>query len=136
MARRLPPVALVLAALLAQSRDRHELAFYLLVAAVPAAAVVALAAFGDLVESTGASPGALRARLAAALDALALALIVLSAAVRGQAPQDVGVPPLAASALVACLVVFAVQAFAALSAGTSLSAAIRVREDEARAGLR
>jgi hypothetical protein len=135
MSRRLPPVALVLAALLAQSRDRNELAFYLLVAAVPAAAVAALAAFGDLAERT--SGRGARARLAVGLDVLALALIVLAAAVRGQAPQTGDVPALGASALVACLVVFAVQALAALlAAPPALPAPVRLRDEDARAELR
>jgi hypothetical protein len=102
-------VALVVAAAAADGRELHEVAFYLLVAAVPAAAVSALSLFGDVLDL----PGDGAVRLQAALAALGLVLVLLAAAIRGQAPVT-EVPQLAASALVACLGVFGFQMLAAL----------------------
>jgi hypothetical protein len=114
MGRRAFPVALVLAAGLADVRELHALAFYLLVAAVPATAVSALAFFGDLVDRPGNAPGVTLARVQVALTTLGLMLIVVAAAARGQAAVASGVPPLGVSALVGCLGVFAAQGMVAL----------------------
>ena len=115
MARRALPVGLVLAAALADVREMHPLAFYLLVAAVPAMAVSALSFFGDLVETPGRAAGEAAARLQAFFAALGLALIVLAAATRGQSALETGVPPLGVSALVGCLAVFALQGLVTLA---------------------
>jgi hypothetical protein len=121
MTRRVLPVGLVLAAALADVRDLHELAFYLLVAAVPAMAVSALSFFGDLVETPGGAAGETAARLQAFFAALALVLTVIAAAARGQSALQSGVPPLGISALVGCLGVFTFQGLVtlALAAGRS-----------------
>ena len=108
VSRRALPVLLVVAAGLADSFQLHEAAFYLLVAAVPAAAISALAVFGELVELPGGGPGETRARVESLLAGLALVWVVVAAAVRGNATGD-AVPALGVSALVACLVVFAAQ---------------------------
>jgi hypothetical protein len=112
--RRLLPVALVVAATWADSRSLHELAFYLLVAAVPAAAVSALSLFGELVDLPGGAKGEGRTRLETALASLGLLLLLVAAAVRGQA-AGADVPPLAVSALVVCLLVFGAQALTAVA---------------------
>jgi hypothetical protein len=113
VARRLLPVALVVAATWADSRGLHELAFYLLIAAVPAAAVSALSLFGELVELPGGAHGEARTRLETTLASLGLLLLLVAAALRGQGTET-EVPPLAVSTLVACLLVFGAQSLTAL----------------------
>jgi hypothetical protein len=76
--RRLLPVVLVAASAVAQALGYEVASFYLLVAAVPAAAAASLAAFGDLVEH----PAVLRLRVETALTGLALASLVAAAAIR------------------------------------------------------
>ena len=114
MGRRLLPVALVAAAAWADSRELHELGFYLLVAAVPAAAVCALSLFGDLVDLPARAPGEARTRLETTLASLGLLLLLVAAALRGHG-AEVDVPPPAASMLFVCLVVLAAQALTALA---------------------
>ena len=113
MGRRLLPVALVVAATWADSRDLHELGFYFLVAAVPAAAVSALSLFGELVEVPARARGEGRTRLETALASLGLLLLLVAAALRGHG-SEADVPPLAVSMLVACLLVFGAQALTAV----------------------
>jgi hypothetical protein len=109
MARRAIPIGLVIAAAAADGAGAHELAFYALLMAVPAAAVVALAEFGEVLEGAGD-------QLRAVLWALVLALVVLGAAARAPAVTEGAVPSLARSTLLACLAVFCVQAVVALAA--------------------
>jgi hypothetical protein len=106
MARRALPALLVAAAALADALGAHRPALYALLAAVPAAAVAALAAFGDVLDGDSAASR----QLQALLSALALALIVGGAVVRSPAILDPGVPTAAASALVAALAVLALEA--------------------------
>jgi hypothetical protein len=109
MTRRAIPVGLVVAAAAADGAGAHELAFYALLLAVPAAAVVALDTFGALLDGA-------RDHLHALLWTVVLALIVVGAAVRAPAVTEGAVPALARSALLACLVIFCVQAVASLAA--------------------
>jgi uncharacterized membrane protein YoaK (UPF0700 family) len=109
MARRAIPVGLVVAAAAGDGAGAHELAFYALLLAVPAAAVVALDAFGELLDGA-------HNHLHALLWTMVLALIVIGAAVRAPAVTEGAVPTLAHSALLACLVIFCVQAVASLMA--------------------
>jgi uncharacterized membrane protein YoaK (UPF0700 family) len=109
MARRAIPVGLVVAAAAADGAGAHELAFYALLLAVPAAAVVALDAFGELLDGA-------HNHLHALLWTVVLALIVIGAAVRAPAVTEGAVPTLARSALLACLGIFCVQAVASLMA--------------------
>ena len=74
MGRRLLPLGLGVAAVLAQAVGESAIAFYLVIAAVPFTAVSGLASFGELIER----PGVARLRLETA--AAALALVVLLAA--------------------------------------------------------
>jgi hypothetical protein len=97
------PVMLLAGALLVDGR----VAFYLLVAAVPAAAVAALLLFGELVEL----PGRWGLRLDVTLAALGLLCVVVAAASRGQAPEAA----LAGTAAVAALAVYGAQTVAALT---------------------
>jgi hypothetical protein len=109
MARRAIPVGLVVAAAAADGAGAHELAFYALLLAVPAAAVVALDTFGELLDGA-------QNHLHALLWTVVLALIVVGAAVRAPAVTEGAVPALARSALLACLAIFCVQAVASLMA--------------------
>jgi hypothetical protein len=109
MARRAIPVGLVIAAAAADGAGAHGLAFYALLLAVPAAAVVALEAFGHVLD--GADE-----HLHALLWTVVLVLLVVGAAVRSPAVTAGSVPGLARSALLACLAVFCVQAVVAAAA--------------------
>ena len=107
MARRGLPVALVLTAAAADGVGAHGLAFYALLAAVPAAAVAALDAFGDSLAEAGSG-------LHALLWAIVLALTVTAAAVRAPLLAEGTVPALGRSAVVACLAIFCLQALLGL----------------------
>ncbi len=109
MALRGLPVALVLVAAVADGAGAHGLAFYALLAAVPAGAAAALDAFGDALAQEGS-------RLHAALWGVVLALTVTAAAVRAPALAEGTVPALGRSAVVACLAIFCVQALIGLVA--------------------
>ena len=101
MLRRALPVLLVAAVAAADGAGAHHLAFYVLLAAIPALAVTALGAFGDYVEGSGGGR--------ALVSGLALALAVLGTAVRGQIPGEETVPAVAVSALAACLALLACE---------------------------
>jgi hypothetical protein len=94
------PALLVVLAAVADGRDAHELAFYALLGAVPFAAVAAIAAFGDQLDSRDGAVGALQAML----WGLAVVLLVVSCSARSGAVH--GVPPIAVSTVVGCLGVF------------------------------
>jgi hypothetical protein len=98
MARRLLPGLLVFAALLADVGGNHGLALALLFFGIPAAFVLVLDCYGDLLEErcNGLRPF---------LAGLSLLLLVLSAALRSPAVVG-GVPQLALSSLVAALVLY------------------------------
>jgi len=95
----------VVAAALADARGAHGLAFDALLAAIPFAAVSALAGFGDYLEQRDDAIGGLQALL----WTLALALLVISCAARSPETQTHALPPLGASALVGCLAVLALK---------------------------
>ena len=98
-------IGLVLVAGLADAAGVHSLAFYALLLAVPATAAAALTALGAAFE-----PGDPRAIGRAWVQATALTLVLVSAAVRAPFRDADSVPRLATSALVACLLLFAGQA--------------------------
>jgi hypothetical protein len=99
MARRALPALLALIALLADASGSHGLALGFLLAAIPAAFALALECYGDALE---ARCGGLRPLVAAG----GLVLLVLSAALRSPAVVG-GVPRLAVSAVVICLLLYA-----------------------------
>lgn len=103
------PVALVVAAAAADGAGMHGVAFYALLAAVPAVAAAALSAYGDALERG-------RGRVQAYLWGAVLALTVVGAAARAPALAEGTVPSLARSAVVACLTIFCAQAIAGLVA--------------------
>jgi hypothetical protein len=102
---------MALLAAIADARGAHGLAFDALLAAVPFAAVSALVSFGGYLEVREDAVAGLQALL----WTVATALLVLSCAVRSPATETGALPPLGASALVACLAVFAIKACVAVA---------------------
>jgi hypothetical protein len=96
-------IGLVLLAGLADAAGGHRLAFYLLVVAVPAISAAALGALGAAFE-----PADSRAVARAWLQTAALGLVLVSAAARAPFRGE-GVPRLAISALVVCVLLYAAQ---------------------------
>jgi len=88
MGRRLLPALLVVLAALADGRGAHGLAFYALLGAVPFAAVAAIAAFGEQLDSRGDAVAAMQALL----WGLVVVLLVVSCSARSGAPVHVAVP--------------------------------------------
>jgi hypothetical protein len=99
----------VLLAASADSYGTHALAFDALLGAVPFAAVAALASFGDFLDTRNDAVLGIQSLL----WGLAVVLLVLSCAMRSASVG--GVPPLAISSLVACLVIFAIKTVLALA---------------------
>jgi len=104
--RKALPGILAVAAALADAHGSHGLAFDLLLAAIPFAAVAALITFGTYLEERGNSVLGLQALL----WTLALSLLVLSCAARSTASSTDTLPALGWSALVGCLGIFAIKA--------------------------
>jgi len=99
MARRALPALLALIAFIADLSGSHGVALGFVLAAIPAAFALALECYGDALE---ARCGGLRPLVAAG----GLALLVLSAALRSPAVVG-GVPRLAVSAVVLCILLYA-----------------------------
>jgi hypothetical protein len=94
--------ALVLVAAVADATSSPQLAFYALLAAVPATAACGLSVFGELLEEDGRIAQAL-------LWALVLTLVVTGAATRSPTLLDGGVPVVGATALTACLALLSLE---------------------------
>ncbi len=104
--RELLPVGLVLLVGAGDATGAATLSFYLLLAAVPAIVVAGLASLEELVQ-----PGALPNRRAVGmLHVVTLLLVLVSAALRAPVRAEGALPQAAVSAVIACLVVFAIQA--------------------------
>jgi len=103
--RELFPAALVLLATIVDAAGVPSLAFYCLLAAVPAIVVAGLAALEELVE-TDALP---HRRLIGKLHVLTLLLVLTAAALRAPLRAEGTVPRAAVSAVIAALAVFAAQ---------------------------
>jgi hypothetical protein len=101
--RRLLPALLVVLAAFADGRGAHGLAFYSLLGAVPFAAVAAIAAFGDQLDSRDDAVGTLQA----ILWGLVVVLLVVSCSARSGALH--GVPPVAVSTVVGGHGVFGIK---------------------------
>jgi hypothetical protein len=106
MARRVLPALLVVGALFADLRGHHGLALTVLLAAIPAAFVLALDCYTDVL---GGRCGAARPICAG----VSVLLLVLSAALRSPAVVG-GVPQFSISALVITLVIYAAISLGAL----------------------
>jgi hypothetical protein len=100
--RRVLPGLLAVAAVYADVRGSHGLAFDALLCAIPFAAVAALEGFGAFLDERADTLLGVQA----VLWALALGLLVLSSAARSSATEAHTLPALGASALAAALVVF------------------------------
>jgi hypothetical protein len=119
MARRALPALLALIALVADLSGAHGVALAFVLAAIPAAFALALECYGDALE---ARCGGLRPLLAGG----GLVLLVLSAALRSPAVVG-GVPRLAVSAVVLCLLLYAA---ALLGAFLPARAVVRITAPE------
>lgn len=119
MTMRLASVTLVLGAAIADAASLHALAYYALVAAVPAIAVAALGSLGDVLDGSATDP---HDRGIAVLTALALPFVLLAAAVRAPLIAEAPPPAIGITAVVVALAIFAVQALLGATA-----AAPRVR---------
>jgi len=108
MARRALPALLALVALVADLSGSHGVALVFVLGAIPAAFSLALECYGDALE---ARCGGLRPLSAAG----GVVLLVLSAALRSPAVVG-GVPRLAISAVVLCLLLYAGTMLGALVA--------------------
>lgn|GEM_PF-1599691 len=117
--RRVIPVLLVLAAAAADAHGAFGLALDALLAAVPFAAVAAIAAFGGYLDRRDDPVAALQALL----SGLAVVLLVASCEVRSNALH--GVPPLGVSTMVGCLGVFVTKAAVAAAPHLRRLAALR-----------
>jgi hypothetical protein len=113
------PAVLVTIAAIADARGAHGLALDALLAAVPFAAVCAIAAFGGYLDRREDPVVALQALL----WALSLVLLLVSCEARSSAIN--GVPPLAVSSLVACLGIFAIKVSVAAAPYARRLAALR-----------
>lgn len=92
----------MLTAALADAAGSPQLAFYALLAAVPAAAACGLAVFGELLDDRGQIMQGL-------VWALVLTLVVVGAAARSLALVEDGVPVIGATALTACLALLSLE---------------------------
>ncbi len=129
MLRRTLPVALALAALLADGRGAHGLAGYVVLCAIPAGFTAFLAACDDKLARScgGAGP---------ACAAFALALLVTSAAVRSPSLGTDVVPAAAVSALVAAVAAYVLQGAVALFVPAPAPARARRRREREAEPLR
>jgi hypothetical protein len=125
MARRVLPAALALAALAGDLSGHHALALVALLCAIPAAFALTLDCYGDALE---ARCGGVRPLVAGA----ALLSLLLSAALRSPAVVG-GVPQLAVSAIVLCLLLYSGQALAFLLALEAPSGSVRMGRMEQQA---
>jgi hypothetical protein len=98
MGSRLLAPGIALAALLAGLAGVHGLAFWLVLAALPAAAAFAFVAISDALAGEGALGGI--------TASVALVLLVLGSAVRENAPRGGHVPALAVSSVVMALLCY------------------------------
>jgi hypothetical protein len=107
MAARAAALASMLAAAGADAAGGHRLAFYVLLIAVPAAAIAGLDRFASAVDGDGE-------RRQAVVCAVALALVVLSEALRGPHLPENAAPALATSALLVAVALLVAQALRGL----------------------
>lgn len=103
---RLATVALVLAAVGADAAGSHAVAYYALVASVPAAAVAALLALGAILDGRANEPAD---RASAALSAVLLPFLLLATAVRAPLLAEGPPPAIGVVAILCCLGILALQ---------------------------
>jgi hypothetical protein len=122
MARRALPALLALIALVADLSGNHGVALGFVLAAIPPGFVLMLECYGDALE---ARCGGTRPLFAAS----GLALLVLSAALRSPAVVG-GVPRLAVSAVVLCLLLYLGAFVGALTAAQPVRPRLEEAEPE------
>jgi hypothetical protein len=117
VARRAVPAGMVVAAAFADGSGSASAGFYAFLALVAVAAVIALNAYGELVEAP-AVPGedATTRRLQALLWAVLLGFAVLGAAVRAPAVGENSVPHAGTTVLIVCLLVLCTEGIVELVA--------------------
>ncbi len=115
MGARAIAVVLIGAAVLADAAGAHDSALYLLLGAVPMVGVAALVALGDVIDAHELG-GKIAASLQAFLSLLALLFALVAAASRSGTIGDSTMPAIGVSALLGCLIAFALQAAVALLA--------------------
>jgi hypothetical protein len=98
-------MALVLLVTVTDAADAPTLSFYLLLAAIPAIVVAGLA----LIEELYLDGAREHCRLIGVLQVPTLLLVLVSAALRAPTRAEGTVPQAALSAVIACLVLFAIQ---------------------------
>lgn len=103
MGSRLLAPCIALAALLGDIAGVHGLAYWLVLAALPAAAAGAFVGISDALAGQGALGGV--------TASLALVLLVAGSAVREGAPQGASVPALAVSTIVTALICYSLPGF-------------------------
>jgi hypothetical protein len=99
MARRWLPLSLALLAAALDASGSHGLAFHALLVAVPAAAVGALGAFGELLDLRADDRAETPLYLLPLLSAMGLVLLVVTATVRAPAIADATTPAIATNLL-------------------------------------
>jgi len=100
-------VALVLLATCTDALGAPTLSFYLLLVTVPAIVVAGLAAVEEQLQAEEPLP---HRRAVAMLHVVTLLLVLAAAALRAPLRAEGAVPQAAVSALIACMVVFGIQA--------------------------
>ncbi len=98
-------MALVLLVTVTDAAGAPSLSFYLLLAAVPAIVVAGLAAVEELLQDTVLA----HRRAIGMLHVLTLLLVLAAAALRSPVRAEGTIPRAGISAVIACLVVFAMQ---------------------------
>ncbi len=101
MGSRVLPFSLAGCALLADVAGSHQIAFWIVLLAIPCAAAAAFVGAGDVMDGKAAW-------LRGITTGLALAALVLGSAVRENAPRGGHVPVLAVSSTIAALVLYTV----------------------------
>jgi hypothetical protein len=101
MGSRLLPLSLALGALVADAAGLHQIASYLVLFAIPAAAAAAFVAVADVLEGKSAL-------VRSVTTGLALTLLVVGSAVRASAATGAHVPAVAISAAIAAIALYLV----------------------------
>jgi hypothetical protein len=123
---------LVVAAAFADGSGSPSAAFYAFLGLVAVAAVVALNAYGELVETPRIGRDETTRRLQAVLWAVLLGLAVLGAAARAPALGEGAVPHAGSTVLIACLLVLCTEGIVELVVISRRRPVRRVRAAPAR----
>jgi hypothetical protein len=128
VARRAVPAGLVVAAAVADGSGSASGAFYAFLALVAVSAVIALNAYGELVESPGAEgEDPTTRRLQALLWAVLLGFAVLGAAARAPALGEGAIPSVGGKVVIVCLLVLCTEGIVELVAMSRRRSVRRVR---------